>query len=377
MSRSIDERRRLLGDLKIERDLQPNANSQNQNNGIPWRGLLLGVVVILISCGLVAINWRSIEAIPVETNQEPALGSESLKEQGRNNHGTWERSPPDHVAPAMSGNPGASAYDELDTVLDATGYVVARRKVTVNTKITGRLTRVLFEEGDYVVVGQTLALLDDSEAQAELALAESQLESVKSRVQELLVLIELADRRLSRSTELAKRHLVSRSTLDEDHLAKEELNAKLKRTEAEINVARRRHHVRKIQLKDTRILAPFSGVVTTRSGEPGEVVSAMTTGVGITQSGIGTIVDMDSLEVEVDINEAYLNKVFVHQPVWVEPNAYSGSRYAGVVIAIVPVVDRSKATVRVRIGLRERNDLLLPNMGVQIGFIASGLKEAA
>ncbi|MDE0344371.1 MAG: efflux RND transporter periplasmic adaptor subunit [Boseongicola sp.] len=361
----------MLNKLTIERDGQPAGAVAHLDAKRSKKGLLLGAMALAVGSGLVVANWGSIETTASGASLEPASQAESAV--------SLEVLPtPELAATPAPDLTEASPNQGPVTVLDATGYVVARRKATVSAKVTGKLTDVFVEEGDQVQAGQLIALLDDSSVQAELALAESRLTSAQSRLRELRISIDHADKRLARSVELARRHLVSVERLDDDRLAKEGLAAKLTSAEREIEVARRQRDVREVQVADTRIRAPFSGVVVEKSAHPGEVVSPMSAGGGFTRTGIGTIVDMDSLEVEVDINEAYLNRVFPNQPVRVKLNAYPGNSYEAQVIAIVPTADRNKATVRVRIGLLEKDGRVLPNMGVQVGFVSeAGARGAA
>ena len=361
MNGSAKDRKALLNELRIERGDHAGDDAVGREANARRRGLFLGALVLAIGSGVLFTNWGFVGTAASGEIREPApRESASLDTDRGSAHST---SLPMAQAPASQA-----------TVLDATGFVVARREAAVSARITGRLRSVFVEEGDHVQPGQVIALLDDSVAQAELALADSRLMSARSRLRELEISVDHAGRRLGRSVELARRQLVSAERLDDDRLAKEALIAKLESARHEIEVARRQRDVRAVQVAETRIRAPFAGVVVDRSAHPGEVVSPMSAG-GFTRSGIGTIVDMGSLEVEVDINEAYLKRVFPDQPVRVSLNAWPGHAYEARVIAIVPAADRNRATVRVRIGLLERDDRVLPNMGVQVRFVG-GVENA-
>lgn len=267
------------------------------------------------------------------------------------------------VARATSaGSAGAS-------VLDATGYVVARRRATVSAKITGKVTEVFIEEGMFVESGQLLAKLDDSIPKAQLELSRSQLDSAKASIEELNVQIRQAQLNLERTQGLAERSLASKADLDRDELSVEGLIARLSRVNSEINVAQMRLAVQQNLLSDMQIRAPFSGVVVAKAAQPGEMISPISAGGGFTRTGICTIVDMDSLEVEVDVNESYINRVTANQPVQVTLNAYPDVNFAAEVIAIIPTADRNKATVRVRVALLERDERVLPDMGVRVAFL--------
>jgi RND family efflux transporter MFP subunit len=269
----------------------------------------------------------------------------------------------------------ATLSDGTASVLDATGYVVARRQATVSAKTTGKVVDVFIEEGDVVEKGQILAVLDDSVPRAQLALAESRLQSARAALDELRVQLKQARLDLERTQELAERNLASQADLDRDGLDVEGLIARLDRADKEVTVADKSVAVQAQLLADMEIRAPFAGVVVAKAAQPGEMISPVSAGGGFTRTGICTIVDMDSLEVEVDVNEAYINRVTVRQPVQVTLNAYPDDHYAAEVIAIIPTADRSKATVRVRVGFLDRDQRVLPDMGVRVAFLEEAAAE--
>jgi RND family efflux transporter MFP subunit len=254
-------------------------------------------------------------------------------------------------------------------VLDATGYVVARRQATVSAKVTGKVVDVYIEEGMHVDEGQLLARLDDSIPRAQLALAESQLKAARASLDELKVEIRQAQLDLERVEGLAARKLASQADLDRARLTLEGLQARLERANQDVRVADRAAAVQRQMVTDMEIRAPFAGVVVAKAAQPGEMISPISAGGGFTRTGICTIVDMESLEVEVDVNEAYINRVQPKQPVAVSLNAYPDERIPAEVIAIIPTADRNKATVRVRIALLEKNPRVLPDMGVKVAFL--------
>ena len=267
---------------------------------------------------------------------------------------------------AQAGPPPAA-----DSVLDATGYVVARRQATVSAKVTGKVQEVLIEEGMTVAPGQLLAQLDDAIHRAQLELAESQHRAAVAALDETRVQFKQAELNLNRTQELAERQLASQADLDRDALAVEALQARIARAEQELGVAERSMDVQRQRLQDMQIRAPFGGVVIAKAAQPGEMISPVSAGGGFTRTGICTIVDMESLEVEVDVNEAYINRVYPDQPASVALNAYPDVRMPARVIAIIPTADRNKATVRVRIGFVERDGRVLPDMGVKVAFLES------
>jgi RND family efflux transporter MFP subunit len=227
------------------------------------------------------------------------------------------------------------------SILDASGYVVARRRATVSSKMTGKVMEVFVEEGMYVEKGQLLAQLDDSTLVADLNYSLSQLNEAK--------------RVYNRTKELAKDQLASQASLDAAEAALEGFDALA--------------DVRKQMVADMKILAPFSGVVVYKAAQPGEMISPVSAGGGFTKTGICTIVDMDSLEVEVDVNEAFINRVIAGQPAVANLNAYPKWDIPAKVIAIIPTADRNKATVKVRIALLEKDERVLPDMGARVSFL--------
>jgi RND family efflux transporter MFP subunit len=255
------------------------------------------------------------------------------------------------------------------SVLDASGYVTARRQATVSAKVTGKVTEVLIEEGMRVEEGAVLARLDDTEAKAQLALARAQLAAARSQLAEIQAQLEQADRDLSRQQELFDRQLIAAQALDATRAQRDTLKARLAAAGEQIRVAQESVAVAEVQLANTVIRAPFSGMVVAKSAQPGEMISPISAGGGFTRTGIGTIVDMDSLEIQVDVNEAFINRVKPGQPVEATLNAYPDSKIPAEVIAIIPTADRSKATVKVRIALKRKDPRIVPDMGVRVGFL--------
>ena len=262
-------------------------------------------------------------------------------------------------------------------VLDAAGYVTARVEATVSSKVTGKLAQVLIEEGDKVKEGQVLARLDSTDQQAQLDLAKAQLSAVQAQVGQLEAQWQQAERNYKRQQELNSRNLTSSQAVEDAHTQMTTLAAQLAAQRKQIDVAKAQLNVAQINYDNTIIRAPFSGVVVAKAAQPGEIVSPMSAGGGYTRTGICTIVDMDSLEVEVDVNEAYINRVKPQQPVVAVLDAYPNWKIPADVIAIIPTADRSKATVRVRIALKEKDARIVPDMGVRVSFYEDQPSQAA
>ena len=271
----------------------------------------------------------------------------------------------------------AARSDGPGSVLDASGYVTARRQATVSAKITGKVTEVLIEEGQRVAENAVLARLDDTEARAQLSLSQAQLVSSRSRLAEIEAMLSQAARDFVRQDDLFRRQLVSEQSLDAARAQRDMLRARLAAANEEIRVAQESVDVAKVQLDNTVIRAPFAGVVVAKSAQPGEMISPISAGGGFTRTGIGTIVDMDSLEIQVDVNESFINRVAAGQKVEAMLNAYPDWKIPGDVIAIIPTADRTKATVKVRIAIKSKDPRIVPDMGVRVSFLEARPSGAA
>jgi HlyD family secretion protein len=251
--------------------------------------------------------------------------------------------------------------------LNASGYVTARREATVSSKVTGKVVEVLVEEGMKVEAGQVLARIDSSNAEKSLRLSEAQAESAKKALEETRANLEQAERELIRFTKLAASQVASQSELDRADAEAKSLKARLARQEADVAVAEREVALWRQQMDDTTIRAPFAGIVVSKNAQPGEMISPMSSG-GFTRTGICTIVDMSSLEIEVDVNESYINRVQSGQAVEATLDSYPDWRIPTKVIAIIPTADRNKATVKVRVGFEKLDPRILPDMSVKVVF---------
>src|SRR3989442_612138 len=222
------------------------------------------------------------------------------------------------------------------TLLNASGYVTARRASTVSSKVTGKVIEVLVEEGMKVEAGQILARLDSSNVEKSLNLSEAQAESSRKALDETRANLNQAEKELQCVTRLADEKITSPSDLDRAEAEAKSLRARLERQLADVAVAEREVALWKQQLDDTIIRAPFSGIVTVKNAQPGEMISPISAGTGFTRTGICTIVDMTSLEIEVDVNESYINRVKPGQPVEAALDAYPEWKIPCKVIAIIP-----------------------------------------
>ena len=290
---------------------------------------------------------------------------------------TWfarERPLEVEVAPVGERAVGAQA-----AVLNASGYVTARRRATVSSKVTGKVIEVNVDEGMAVREGQVLARLDDSTVRASLELARAQWQATRQAVPEVESRLDEAHRVLARRTRLANEGLATPADLDTASAEVNALVARIASLREQILVAERQLALQQTALDDTVIRAPFSGVAVSKDAQPGEMVSPVSAGGGFTRTGICTIVDMRSLEVEVDVNESYINRVTSGQPVTAVLDAYPDWQIPAKVITMVPTADRQKATVRVRLAFDQLDPRILPDMGVKVTFLreASAAAPAA
>ncbi len=318
----------LLKELRIDRSV-----AETPSRRLPW--IVLGVIAVL---AVVAGLWFVL------------AGSSAL---------------PVHTAVAQ---PMASAGANA-SVLDATGYVTARRSATVSAQITGTLTQVLIEEGEHVGAGQVLATLDDTAQKAALAQTQAQLHSAQSLLVQYQAQLAQNRRDLQRMDDMVARKLVSQQAMEQARTLVETQGAQVATQQRQIELAQASVRAAQVQIDYCTVHAPFAGVVIAKAAQVGEIVSPLSAGGGFTRSGVGTIVDMDSLEVEVDVNEAYINRVVAGHRVESVLNAYPDWKIPSHVIAIIPTADRSKATVKVRIAIEQKDARLVPDMGVRVSFL--------
>lgn len=255
-------------------------------------------------------------------------------------------------------------------VLNASGYVTARRRATVSSKITGKVVDVLVEEGMEIREGQVLAHLDDATPRKQLALIEARLASQRRALDETAVRVREAKLNQQRMRRLLEQGVSTQSQVDAADAEVDSLAARLDLGRQEVTVAEREVSLARQDLEDTVIRAPFSGVAVSKDAQPGEMISPVSAGGGFTRTGICTLVDMKSLEIEVDVNESYIQRVKPGQKTLATLDAYPEWRIPSRVIMPVPTADRQKATVRVRIGFEEQDPRILPDMGVKVAFLA-------
>jgi RND family efflux transporter MFP subunit len=328
----------LLKELRIDRSTPPPSASPR---GL-WIALALIAAVLVLGIGGWALFGRD-KGIEVHTTEVTAIG-----------------------------NNGGNA-----SVLDATGYVVARRMATVSAKITGKVREVLIEEGQHVQAGQVMATLDPIDADAQRDLAASQVAAARSQIAGVQAQLKEAEVNASRLSNLAKQQLVSKAQYDQAVAQRDALRAQLATAQRNAQVASGGLRIAAQGVDNTIVRAPFAGVVIAKAAQPGEIVSPLSAGGGFTRTGIGTIVDMDSLEIEVEVGEAFIGRVQPKMPVEAVLNAYPDWKIPAEVIAIIPAADRGKATVKVRVALKQKDPRIVPDMGVRVSFLEAAKPVAA
>ena len=327
----------LLKQLRIERDQRDDDDARRPR--WPW---IVGIVVlVLIAAGAAAYALRS-SAVEVQAATA--------------------------IAPSSDSSAGA--------VLQATGYVVARREATVSAQITGTLTEVLIEEGEHVRKDQVLARLDDSGYKAALDAAKAQYAAAQARIGQARAQLEQAQHDARRLDSIAARGLVSTQQAEQARTLAVTAQATLLAAQKDAQAAAAQVASAQVNFDYCVVRAPFDGVVTDKAAQVGEIISPFSAGGGFTRTGVATIVDMDSLEVDVDVNESYISRVTPGMPVEAVLDAYPDWRIPAHVIAIIPSADRSKATVKVRIAFDQKDPRIIPEMGVRVSFLEKRMDES-
>ncbi|PTU32576.1 efflux RND transporter periplasmic adaptor subunit [Stenotrophobium rhamnosiphilum] len=331
----MNDKSALLGQLKIDR----NAAIVEPSPRWPW--LVAAAVIALIVIAYLVLRPSST----LQVKAVPAL--------------------------TLGGASGGGS------VLDASGYIVAQRQATVSSKVTGKVQELLVEEGQTVKEGQVLARLDDSNARAALQLARAQLDAARAGLSQANAQSKDASRQAVRNKELVTKGFVGQSVYDTAQSNADAQAAGVEAAQGNVAVAQRNISVYQQQLDDTVVRAPFAGVITVKNAQQGEMISPLSAGGAGTRTGIGTLVDMDSLEIEVDVNENFIGRVQPGQPVTGKLNAYPEWEIPCKVIAVIPTADRSKATVKVRIGINNKDPRILPDMGVRVSFLNDAASKPA
>jgi RND family efflux transporter MFP subunit len=262
-----------------------------------------------------------------------------------------------------------------EALLNASGYVTPRRRATIAAKITGRVTGVFFDEGTHVHEGQLLATLDDSDAQKALGSAKADRDSAQAAIADLQVQLKNAQIELHRADQLQKAGVQTQEQLDTAGMNADSLKAKIDLAKAQVAGSQARIQEAQQVVDNCTIKSPYAGIVVSKDAQVGEMVSPVSAGGGFTRTGIATIVDMNSNEIEVDVNESYIARVKDGQHVTAILDAYPDWEIPSHVRTIIPTADRQKATVKVRISFDKLDPRILPDMGIKVTFLGDERKE--
>jgi RND family efflux transporter MFP subunit len=351
----MTEKKELLSQLKIDRE-------ESKSGGISIPVVLI-LLILVLGVGVTGATLFLGEDTSDETT--PLIAAKSDQEATQQQ---VKKASNDITAPEPTPRAATIQTSNSDTILDGSGYITARRIATVSAELTGLITDVLVEEGMQVERGQVLAKLDDALAQVNLKLAQAQVSASRARILSAEANFREAERVLARVSKLQSNDFSSEARLTNSMLNVETSKAELARAQADLEVTVLEVARQQERLNDHTIRAPFGGIVTFKNAQPGEIVAPGSAGGGFTRTGICTIVDMKSLEIEVDVNEAFIGKVFQGQKVRANLDAYPDWDIPASVIAIIPTANRDKATVRVRIRIEAEDTRILPDMGVKVAF---------
>jgi RND family efflux transporter MFP subunit len=333
-----------LGSLRIS-DTKRNATRSSRR----WLWLILGVLaLILVAAAASAFRERKAE-VEVASARKPVNG------------------------PAG--------------VLNASGYITPRRRATIAAKITGRVTSVMFDEGTRVTEGQLLATLDDSDTRRALDSAKADRDSAQAAIADFEVQLRNAEIELRRTQQLVKEGVQTQQALDSSVMAADSLRAKINLAKQQVAASEARIREQQQAVDNCTIRAPYAGIVVSKDAQVGEMVSPVSAGGGFTRTGIATIVDLHSNEIEVDVSESYIAKVQPNQPVTAILDAYPDWSIPAKVRTVIPTADRQKATVKVRISFTDDSHVrlidpatqprILPDMGVKVTFLEDEKPKAA
>ncbi len=341
-----DDKTKLLRSLSIDRSASEPVRSAGSRRWLPIGAAVAACVVVAFAAFAVA-EFRAQDRSR-DTASQPAAQAQPQAPQSQ----------PREQA-ASSGESGNLA---------ASGYVVARRKATVAAEITGKVLEIFIEEGMTVKEGQVVARLDSVLAEKDHELAQSRAEAADAAIAAITADLQDATRIMTRVQTLSQKNFATDADLTKAQARVGVLTAQLRQAQSQFNSASIDARRSASILDKHQVRAPFAGVVVDRSAQPGEMISPMSVG-GFTRTGICTIVDMDSIEIEVDVNEAFIGRVVAGGAVNAVLDAYPDWSIPASVIAIVPTANREKATVRVRIRFVQRDPRILPDMAVKVTFL--------
>lgn len=261
--------------------------------------------------------------------------------------------------------------------ITANGYVVARTRASVSSRISGRLASLGVEEGSRVRRGQVMARLENADYEAAVAQAEADSLRAVAALQEAQVARDQLGRDLARAKELLARNLESASAIENLNAQLDGASARVGVQQAQVRAAQAALAFARANLDNTYIRAPFDGTVLRKDAEVGEVVAPVATGGGLTRGAVVTMADLGTLEVEVDVNEAYIAQIKSEQSARITLDAYPSVNFAGRVRQIVPTADRQRATVQVKVAITDHDPRILPEMGARVEFFDAAAADSS
>lgn len=346
--------------------------SQNKKR---WRSVNItnSLIVMSISASIfylsAAVFFPVNESVNDSANTKNQLVANPNTEQPIVNHAlALSESSKITLAKTNATNPNTNATQSNTSILDASGHIVARRIATVSSQVTGKLNQLNIEEGQRVSKSEILAELDDKQAVISHQLALAELTAKQAGFEEVALLFKQQTQRFNRNESLAKQQLISDQLREDSQFKNAQLAIQVKNKQALVQLAQQRVALALYQLNQHKIRAPFDGVVISKNAQVGELISAGSSGGGFIRTGVGTIVDMSSLEIEVEVGESYINRVFVGQNVIAKLDAYPQWHINSEVVAIIPTADRQKASIKVRVKFFDVDARILPDMGVKVSF---------
>lgn len=268
----------------------------------------------------------------------------------------------------------AAAYPSAAIAeLNATGRVVAARRASVSSKGTGRLEWLGVQEGQRVQAGEVIARLENRDVAAQRDQAQAQVQAARANLGQGEAELDDAGAALKRARDLAQQSFISGSALDAAEARHNKARAAIETLRAQIAVAEANARAAGVAYDQTLIRAPFTGIVLTKSANVGDIVTPFSSASGTT-GAVVTMADMETLEVEADVSESSIAKIRVGQPAEIQLDAFPDLRLLGQVSRIVPTVDRSKATLLVKVSFVERDERVLPDMSARIAFLSRELR---
>lgn len=343
-----------LSKLAIDR------TTQVKTTGLPVN--LSGLIILtLLGSSIFFVGQHFFPSIdPTQASESIETNASALNELNKTN------AEPNQLSEK---NLPSKASSTEQTALDASGHIVARRIATVSSQITGKLNRLNIEEGQEVKQSDILAELDDKQATIAYQLALAELSSKQASYDEFTLLFKQQTQRFNRNKSLASQELISKQLLEDSEFRNAQLTIQIRNKQALVHIAEQRVELALYQLNQHKIRAPFDGVVISKNAQVGELISAGSSGGGFIRTGVGTIVDMSSLEIEVEVGESYINRVHAGQKVIAKLDAYPQWKINSEVVAVIPTADRQKASIKVRVKLLITDSRILPDMGVKVSFM--------